>query len=115
MTHTPGPWNLNGGPNPTNPRHYTVYVKPEGPETVEHICSVSDRMSPNWEANAKLIASAPDLLNELKYLIGNCQTCGGEGIAYTMIDETEIGQPPGSSGRSCPSCQRARDVIAKAT
>ncbi|HDZ38150.1 MAG TPA: hypothetical protein ENH62_07680 [Marinobacter sp.] len=66
MTHTPGPWNLNGGPNPTNPRHYTVYVKPEGPETVEHICSVSDRMSPDWKTNAKLIAAAPKLLEALE-------------------------------------------------
>ena len=38
-----------------------------------------------------------------------CRTCDGTGIVYTMMDETEIGQAPGSSARPCPDCREKND------
>jgi len=64
--HTLGPWKLNPQPNPNRPTYYSVYVKPGGPETVDHICMVSHQMSENWQANARLIAAAPKLLEACK-------------------------------------------------
>lgn len=37
-----------------------------------------------------------------------CDFCDGSGIAYTMMDETEIGQAPGSSAIPCPECSKDR-------
>jgi len=66
--HTPGPWKLNPQPNPNRPAYYTIYVKPGGPETVDHICQVTNKMSEKWKANARLIAAAPKLLAALEAL-----------------------------------------------
>lgn len=68
-THTPGPWHINGGPNPTKPNYATIYVKPGDHTTVDHICSIGERYSQNWQANARLIRSAPDLLSALNGLL----------------------------------------------
>lgn len=43
-----------------------------------------------------------------------CGSCDGSGVAYSMIDETEIGQAPGSSGFPCPECTDRRAAISKA-
>ena len=63
--HTEGPWLLNPLTNPTRPTYYCVFVKPGGPSTIEHICQVAKADSDNFEANAHLIAAAPDLLAAL--------------------------------------------------
>ena len=67
--HTPGPWHINGGPNPTKPNYATICVKPGDHTTVDHICSIGERHSANWHANARLIAAAPELLAQLKSLL----------------------------------------------
>lgn len=41
-----------------------------------------------------------------------CTDCNGTGIVYTM-DETDIGQTPGSSGIPCPSCSKQTSVQLK--
>jgi len=38
-----------------------------------------------------------------------CSLCHGWGFVHRM-DETEIGQPPGSSAVTCPECKRASAV-----
>ena len=66
------------------------------------------------EAYAVLEASHhEELVKALKAEFANCGSCGGKGICYTMGDETEIGQPPGSSGRDCEECAQTRAVLAK--
>lgn len=67
-------------------------------------------------ANAEFIVRAVNCHEELvKALEGRvCGCCDGSGITYTCLDETEIGQAPGSSGIPCPECSESRAAIAKA-
>lgn len=58
MTHTPGPWAW--GRDGTTLRSYA-----EGPSPAPPICRLTDRGSVR-DADARLIASAPDLLAVLK-------------------------------------------------
>jgi hypothetical protein len=67
------------------------------------------------EANARLIAAAPDLLAELQDAAAHCEACDGKGNAYTHEDETQVGCAPGSSRIDCPACIRWRAAIARAT
>lgn len=47
----------------------------------------------------------------LEALAKDCPDCGGEGTVYLLMDETEIGQAPGSSGRDCNRCAEARALL----
>lgn len=65
--HTPGPWQVADG------RHLGICVCIEGPplEWVEDnppapICEMFDL---NWQANARLIAAAPELLEACKQVV----------------------------------------------
>lgn len=42
-----------------------------------------------------------------------CPDCGGKGIVYTVMDETEVCQPPRSSGEDCARCAPARAQLNK--
>jgi len=65
--------------------------------------------------DARLYAAAPAMLTELQDAAAHCDACDGKGNAYTMEDETQIGQVPGSSRIDCPICTSWRVGIAKAT
>ena len=41
----------------------------------------------------------------------SCCECGGTGSVYTMEDETQIGQAPGSSQIDCPCCSKMRAAL----
>lgn len=66
LTHTPGPWLLNGH-NLSSIIRCTV---PKGHPDAKHICGdyeqIASAHGDNWQANARLIAAAPDLLEALK-------------------------------------------------
>jgi len=74
--HTPGPWVV---PDQTWRRSLTVEVG--GKELVqcpgsggamsytETICTLNWSRTPEWDANARLIAAAPDLLEALEALV----------------------------------------------
>ncbi len=51
------------------------------------------------------------LVEALDAEIERCHGCGGSGFAYTMEDETEIGQSPGSSRIDCPDCRDSRAAL----
>lgn len=53
-----------------------------------------------------------ELRAALKDFVDRCPDCGGKGTAYTMEDETQIGQAPGSSGIDCPGCTKQRAALA---
>lgn len=57
MTHTPGPWTI--GQSLTNDGGKPIMAE-------ERIAVVDDYQTPEGEANARLIESAPDLLAELR-------------------------------------------------
>jgi hypothetical protein len=71
-------------------------------------------MATNAQANAHLIAAAPDLYRELSRMVESCPLCAGSGFIYTMADETEIGQTPGRSTQPCPDCKDAAAALSKA-
>lgn len=77
MKHTPGPWSVDS--------RATLRVKDSIDQT---ICSTGTSASTReeWEANAKLIAKAPELLELLKlYAYGS----GDTARAHKLIKELE--------------------------
>lgn len=113
--HTPGPWVAVAGANPATKtilqEPYSAAGQLENISPRVEIASTTER---NAQANARLISAAPELLEALEEQIKCCSACGGKGTYYTMSDETEIGQAPGSSGTDCHYCADARAAIAQA-
>lgn len=114
VKHTPGPWRIdvNGSENWT--------VDYEGPSSTFMTICANGRREPvgfaveptAWrnddeiEANARLIASAPDLLEALGQLLGNAE------IARFHLKDTEEGMIVGSA--LFDTIQQARAAIARA-
>lgn len=65
MKHTPGPWKHDG-----EIIYSGNYTLNNGWTNHATIAKVEDRA--NWEANARLIAAAPDLLDACKHLNAVC-------------------------------------------
>ena len=61
--HTPGPWSCEDSPHK---REWSHWIHTEDPS--EFVGAIST--GPNEEANAHLIAAAPDLLEALQGLLG---------------------------------------------
>lgn len=102
VSHTPGPWTAHKhGPNPW------WYVRSASREVAEvELCAIwNDPKRPGTvvEANAHLIAAAPDLLALARKLAGECSECAGTGII--------IGTLP---SEPCPECADIWAVIRKA-
>lgn len=92
--HTPGPWYAS-------PYSSIVGIAISGACGV--IAGVrGDKLTA--EANARLIASAPDLLALAHKYASECGECGGQG-AYTYGEK---------EGRPCPACADICAVIDKA-
>lgn len=76
MEHTKGPWEAKqGGDN-----HFTIEDKDNS-----YIAEISWRHFNN-EANAKLIAAAPELLEMLKEAVERCEINNGEGEEDEFIE-----------------------------
>ena len=89
MPHTPGPWKVMQGV--VRPRVSTA----DGSTTVAgNICSLGN--AEIGEANARLIAAAPDLLAACKFIIWAVSTDGTSGVRFLE------------------ACNSARQAIAKA-
>jgi len=70
--HTPGPWEIKAHPDPC----YRYISAPEHIALAQVVWRVEEEdRSPSCEANAHLIAAAPELLDALCYLL---QTSTGE-------------------------------------
>ena len=78
--HTPGPWGPMVGPESVNPWNPTqgAYETEAGGLTIgsashtEPICRVSGYLH-DLEANARLIAAAPDLLAACEHFVWKCE------------------------------------------
>ena len=74
-THTPGPWKMNtagcAGPWPQPFKITEIYVY--APDTQDDVAVCSEIIDPVTqepsEANARLIAAAPDLLEHLRHTV----------------------------------------------
>ena len=112
--HTPGPWEATADPYltanheevmreilPGYKAEFPVYVvRHRGLYVAETGCHERS------EANARLIAAAPELLEAAKATVENCSCYHGE--IYGLIPEDGPIEP-------CPICGPARAAIARAT
>ena len=96
---TPGPYHVSG----SGPR--TRSIKSAGGRTVAHVL-FSERHASECEATAGLLATAPDLLLELRSLVVACP-CGQHTHG---IDRVRRSKPL----PACPRCAAALAIIAKA-
>lgn len=71
------------------------------------------------EANHKRTMAYLDEIDRLRAAlqdaVDSCCECGGTGNAFTMEDETQIGQAPGSSRIDCPCCSKQRAALGDIT
>lgn len=96
--HTPGPWLIQ--------EPGLVTYKPEvvvaGHDPVVAIVRATFSQT-IFDANTRLIAAAPDLLEACKWTATRCADCDGQGRMYFE-----------SEPNGCMSCEPVRDAIAKA-
>jgi hypothetical protein len=98
--HTPGPWNRGYG----NHIYQGARHDPTNPGRLVAICEPSTRTQEDWEevwANARLIAAAPELLEELEALVEYMILDG-----YNEVSRTRL---PGADKRLA----RAKEVLEK--
>ena len=82
--HTPGPWRYDrSNGSPTTGQHMIAGAKPG------YLAEVRDCGSGDVQANARLIAAAPDLLDALQAIVKSLSDQDDEGLiehAQQMID-----------------------------
>ena len=91
MAHTPGPWSAHGG---------AVYIGKTGTflDNGEPAWGGFDvRLCPNPEANARLIAASPDLLEALELAESHLAHCMGEDVEPRVTIRAAIAKARGQS------------------
>ena len=96
---TPGPYHVSG----SGPRMRSV--KSAGERTLAYVLFSAKRAS-ECEATARLLAAAPDLLDELRWLVIGCP-CGNHAEGLERIRRAK-------RARACERCASALAAIAKA-
>lgn len=114
-SHTPGPWHVGVGGNFHGNRIWTSGMRP-----VVNLCSMGTApadLDPEAQANGKLIAAAPDLLELVRQYASECSECGGTGRPGSFQDNVpgDITKGVHEVEIDCPDCRDIRDIIAKAT
>jgi len=98
--HTPGPWSISSMKSELT--LYDWILRHErGP-----LALISSPWIDDWEANARLIAAAPELLEALEAMLAADLYADGEGVwAFAIADTIE----------GAEAVSKARAAIAKAT
>lgn len=81
--HTPGPWNaVNTGKHWNNPSidNWVITFNEDGEQIVDHVYE---------EADARLIAAAPDLLDALRDALCALEVCGKD-FPYVMSKANSV-------------------------
>ena len=95
VAHTPGPWRVGGN-----------YVFAQ--DGFVALVGCVHRTPAEGDANARLIAAAPDLLALAKRYASECRECDGEGRILVTFNDRE------AEYDSCDACADIRAAIAKA-
>lgn len=104
IKHTPGPWSISRSKMPIDGT-FDYAISAEGaPVLAEAFGRTSDGGWPNSEANARLIAAAPDMLDKGKALADRDCTFDGSNIVI----------PCGSHSEALRVMQEFRSALAKA-
>lgn len=111
MSHTKGPWrtgsliSYNGSTG--EPEAFVYRLPPDHPEETAHnrICVRGSHSAMDCDADARLIAAAPELLEALKQ-VGNAYGCFA-GCTASLAKSNECAD-------HTYNCKKARSAIAKA-
>jgi len=113
---TPGPWTTFSYPD-----HVAVVFRPENPRRSGTICDLTG-IGGEHDANARLIAAAPELLEACRALarlgIEKCPRCEGTGIREKLAVNEACGQCGGTGEETFnphpDDIRAARSVVAQA-
>jgi hypothetical protein len=107
--HTPGPWEIDTEWVPPEYPNWRSIKIPDG-----NYATASGHIG---EANARLIAAAPDLLALAKQYASECAECHGSGVVSRQIGGDGYGGRCAAIADvedDCSECADIRKVIAKA-
>ena len=93
MSHTPGPWHYRRGDEWSHSvvtHHGTL---PDGSQNCWTVADINKMREPEHEANARLIAAAPELLEALKRLLTDEDYPQAERVARAAIAKATGEQP----------------------
>lgn len=76
MTHTPGPWRV--APDDTSFGGYVAISGGDHFGLAEVVVELGGKPYPDGEANAKLIAAAPEMLEALRALVDDVESKWGD-------------------------------------
>jgi hypothetical protein len=114
--HTPGPWNQR---QQNSALRDEIGVRGKAVALVwvrrmPHEKTTGPMVEPDaeGEANARLIAAAPDLLAKVQQYASECGECEGEGSVLVEWEDDSDRDP---EWVPCAACQDIRDVIALAS
>ena len=99
-THTPGPWEMGRHATPESCPQFGVYAENGNGRDLAHVVSAGTTRHAETEANARLIAAAPDLLEALQKLT--------DVLADVYSSEAQ------AKRALCSASKTARTAIAKA-
>ena len=114
MSHTPGPWKVRGPAPGGLPYLQVVAPEYQALTDADHVvCELRLWRQPRPEANARLIAAAPELLDALASIRSSLMEldddgCGRPGCGWREMDATYVDQLISNNLRL------AIDAIAKA-
>jgi hypothetical protein len=87
QTHTPAPWGITPADYSGEPIRVTKHEDhPQGDLT---ICHCNPHLDTESEANARLIASAPDLLHALEYMLDRSECESDRKVARAAISKAK--------------------------
>jgi len=113
MSHTPGPWLLGGALDSPGMIPVPIFDSAKSERCIAQVypwLGADGNPDTQHNANARLIAAAPDLLELAEQYASECGECNGSGRDITLLDNGEYGPDI-----DCEACADIRAVIAQAT
>ena len=106
---TPGPWVALRGPGPGD-----IWIQADN-EEVTRVGTIDGGLWETRQANARLIAAAPELVAALEGTVSWCPMCAGNGryTPYCVRCEDSTDDHYCPSSKPCFQCRDARALLAR--